>query len=466
MLGRNVVNSLPLFVGFFFWLPVSGQDSQPQTVPVHLEVNAGTPMRLYITKRVSYRLGEAVQAKVAEPVWAFDRIVIPAGTVVHGQVTELNPVPGMERAMSIVRGDFTPLKRAQVSFTKLVLPDGKSFQLDSPPSVGLGSLYVSPPPPKNTPTKKSPRNPNSKSAQIQRFLKQQAQNQANAKSRGLFDGVRAKNKKEWLEDFLWAKLPYHPQYYRTGMRFDAVLNKSLDFGDITLNAADLKGLGVEAPADTPVVMRLLTTVSSGDAHVGDPLTGVLSQPLYSRDHQLALPEGTQLTGKITLAQPARMFHRGGQIRFTFDNVKVPNIASTGPPPEPERTQTQLTAAEPTSGPLKVDPEGTAKATEPKSRFLRPVVAGLVAAKSLDNDSGKTSSGGANANYSGRGLGGFSGFGLLGTFVIYGPKPLGTAMGFYGLAWSVYSTVVSRGREVVFEKNSPIAIRFGPPPRKR
>jgi hypothetical protein len=227
--------------------------------------------------------------------------------------------------------------------------------------------------------------------------------------------------------------------------------------------ADLKGLGVEAPADTPVVMRLLTTVSSANAHVGDPLTGVLSQPLYSRDHQLALPEGTQLTGKITLAHGARMFHRGGQLRFSFDNVKVPTLASVEPP-RPERTQTQLTAAEPTSGPLKVDPEGTAKATEPKTRFLRPVLAGLVAAKSLDNDAGKTSSGGANANYSGRGLGGFSGFGLLGTFAAYGPKPLGTALGFYGLAWSVYSTVISRGREVTFEKNNAMAIRFGPPPR--
>src|SRR6516165_3329530 len=131
MLGRFVVDSLPFCIGLFFWMPLS-QDSQPQTVPVHLEVKAGTPLRLYVTKRASYRVGEAVQAKVAEPVWAFDRIVIPAGTVVHGQVTELNPVPGMERAMSIVRGDFTPLKRAQVIFTNLDLP-GKSFQLDSRP---------------------------------------------------------------------------------------------------------------------------------------------------------------------------------------------------------------------------------------------------------------------------------------------------------------------------------------------
>src|SRR5437868_5175854 len=137
----HLVNFFSLGVALLFLPPILCQESPPQGVPIHLEVRAGTPLRLYITKRVSYRLGEPVQAKVAEPVWAFDRIVIPAGTVVHGQVTELNPVPGMERAMSIVRGDFTPLKRAQVRFTNFVLPDGKRFQFDVQPSLGLGSIY-------------------------------------------------------------------------------------------------------------------------------------------------------------------------------------------------------------------------------------------------------------------------------------------------------------------------------------
>jgi hypothetical protein len=73
----------------------------------------------------------------------------------------------------------------------------------------------------------------------------------------------------------------------------------------------------------------------------------------------------------------------------------------------------------------VDEEGTAKTTESKSRFLRPIIAGLVAAKSLDNDQGKAQTG-ANANYSGRALGGFSGFGLFGTFAVFAPKNVGAA----------------------------------------
>jgi hypothetical protein len=440
---------------------LSAQATNSQNVPVRLQVDSGTPLRLYITKRVGYRFGKPVQARFAEPVWAFDRIVIPAGTLVEGQVTELVPVSRMIRAMAVVRGDFTPLKRAEVMFTSLVLPDGRSVALNTQPSLGLASIYVPGHPQKNGHKKAPGVESNTKSAQLARFIKQQARTQANARSRGLLDFVRGPNKREWIEDFLWAKLPYHPQRYRTGTRFDAVLNAPLEFGDAGISAATLQKLGTQPPPDTPALVRLLSEVSSSDAHLGDPVEGVLSQPLFSADHQLVLPQGTELTGHVTRIQQARMFHRGGQLRFSFDNLKVPSLAAALTT-SPERTQANLSVAEETSGNLQIDAEGTAKATESKTRFLRPVVAGLVAARSMDNDTGKpgSASGGANANYSGRELGGFSGFGLFGAAIARGPKPIGTALGFYGLAWSVYSTVISRGREVTFQKNSALAIRFG------
>jgi hypothetical protein len=275
----------------------------------------------------------------------------------------------------------------------------------------------------------------------------------------MLDFVHTPNKREWLEDFLWAKLPYHPQWYRTGTRFDAVLEKPLDFGDVSLPAKNLKQIGTQPPRDTPVPVRFLSTVNSKDARVGDPVEGVLSQPLFSSDHALVLPEGTRLSGKVTLSRPARLFHRGGQLRFTFDSVQPPPVASI--PVRSAPTQAQLTAAEETSGRLQIDSEGTVKATESKTRLLRPVIAGLIAAKSMDNDAGKqTASGGADANISGASLGGFSGFGLFGIAIAQGPRSIGTALGFYGLAWSAYTTIVSRGREVTFEKNSAVAIRFG------
>ncbi len=433
------------------------------SLKVPLKVEAGTPLRLYLTERAGYHLGQMVHGRFAEPVWAFDRIVIPAGTSVQGTITSLRPVSKYARTLAIVRGDFTPLKEAEVSFGEITPSGGKPLGIDSTPSLGLASIYIPPRPGKNgkAATPSSPQN--TRSAGIKAFIKQQALTQANSRSNGFLDFVRGPNKREWLENFLWSKLPYHPQSYRSGTRFDAVLDKPLDFGETEVPMAALKDVGTVLPSEHAALVRLVSTVSSGDAKVGDPIEGVLSEPVFSAHHTLVFPQGTRLDGKVTLVRAARMFHRGGQLRFAFNRIE-PNLPALAPL-SPEPTFGQLTAAESSTGTVKIDEEGTAKATESKTRFLRPIIAGLIAAKSIDDDAGKqNASAGANANYSGRSLGGFSGFGLFGTLASFGPKPIGGALGYYGLAWSVYSTVISRGHEVTFEKNSALGIRFAAPSR--
>jgi hypothetical protein len=217
-------------------------------------------------------------------------------------------------------------------------------------------------------------------------------------------------------------------------------------------------------------MRLLSIVTSADAKVGDPVIGSLSKPLFSADHKLVLPEGTRLNGRVTLAHSARYFHRGGKLRFAIDSLDLPtDINAFTAEAKPgsasahasQPVQGQVVAAETDPNSVKVDGEGTARATDSKTRLLRPAVAFLVAAKSLDNDTGKTTAtGSGDANTAGRSLGGFSGFGLLGIAASRGPSEIGAALGFYGLAWSAYNAIVSRGREVVFLRNTDMAIRFG------
>ncbi len=443
-----------------------------KSADIHLRVEAGTPLRLYLTHRIWYRKNEPVEAKFAEPVWAFDRVVIPAGAVVKGQVTELDAVPRMIRAKAIVGGDFTPLKRARISFTNVTLPDGRPLQLATQESLGLATIYVGPRP------KKAPKsasngqgNAETKTSKARQFIQQQAKAQINSRTQGFYDLIRGPNKREWVESFLLMKLPYHPQWYRSGTRFDAVLEQALDFGEVQIPSETLEEMRSGPMPDSVAEMRILSTISSSDAQVGDRMDGVLSQPLFNADHKLVLPQGTRLKGKITLARRARMLHRGGKLRFAVENVEVPGLAETASsaalPARSEAVQAQLAGVEADPKAVKVDAEGTAKATESKTRLLRPAIAGLVAAKSMDNDEGKqTASGTGEANTSGRSLGGFSGFGLLGIAAAQGPRQIGSALGFYGLAWSVYSNVISRGREVTFEKNTSMTIRFGSPPGKR
>ena len=123
--------------------------------------------------------------------------------------------------------------------------------------------------------------------------------------------VRGPNKREWLEDFLWEQVALSSTAVSDGTRFDAVLNSPLDFGTVAVPESNLTKIGQQREADLPGTVRIIATVSSADAHIGDPIAASLSQPLFSPDHKLILPEGTKLDGRITLTRRARMFHRGG-----------------------------------------------------------------------------------------------------------------------------------------------------------
>src|ERR1700730_16719008 len=123
----------------------TAQTAANEEIPrISLDVPSGAPLRLYLTKRISKRTGATVEAKLLEPVFAFDREVIPAGTVAQGQVSRVQPVGKRQRVRAIVSGDFTPLRNAQVEFTTLILPDGHTVSMHTVETMGLNSIYMEP----------------------------------------------------------------------------------------------------------------------------------------------------------------------------------------------------------------------------------------------------------------------------------------------------------------------------------
>src|ERR1019366_9552953 len=112
-----------------------------ETPKISLSVPSGAPLRVYLTKRISKRVGAPVEAKLLESVFAFDREVIPAGTVAQGQVSRVQLVGKWQRVRAIVNGDFTPLRSAQVEFTTLILPDGRKLSTHTVETMGLNSIY-------------------------------------------------------------------------------------------------------------------------------------------------------------------------------------------------------------------------------------------------------------------------------------------------------------------------------------
>ena len=494
-----------LFVALSFLFPIAPtlnamQPDGGESRKIDLAMPAGAPLRLYLTKRVSRRAGEPVEGKTIEPAFAFDREVVPAGSLVSGKISRAPSVSKWRRVQSILNGDFTPLRNAVIQIDTLTLPDGTKRTIRTEEAPALPTFFNEP----STKKRKQSAQQQKPQAQPQdqnggilgtakqtakRTLKQKVDSEISSRTYGVADIVRAPNHKEKLIDFLWARSPYHPQYLRRGTRVDSPLIDPLQFGNAEIKTPELAALGSQPAADTMGRVRLLTPLDSATAKVGDPVRASVSIPLFTADHKLALPEGTLLTGSVTVAKRARTFHRGGQLRFRFDSLMLPEVATSQqpvpaaevassaaakPPDEAQielkrrttalSTQATLEGAESSGGtPIKVDSEGGVQTQESKTRFLAPAIALIMASKAADNDAGRnhTASGaGGEANVSGRSLGGLSGFGLVGMASSQGSKYIGMAFGYYGLALSVYSNVVAKGGEVVFSQNDMMDVRFG------
>jgi hypothetical protein len=492
-----------LVFSFFFPIVPSLQAMQPdvgESRKIDLAVPAGAPLRLYLTKRVSRRAGEPVEGKTIEPVFAFDREVVPAGSLVSGKISRAPSVSKWRRVQSILNGDFTPLRNAVIQIDTLTLPDGtkRSIRTEEAPAL---STFFNEPSTKKQKQKAQPQKPQpgpqdqnggilgTARQRAKQSLKQKMDSEISSRTYGVADIVRAPNHKEKLIDFLWARSPYHPQYLRRGTRVDSPLIDPMQFGSAEVKTPDLAALGSQPAPDAMGRVRLLTPLDSATAKVGYPVRASVSIPLFTTDHKLALPEGTMLIGTVTVAKKARSFHRGGQLRFRFDNLVLPEEAtSQAPAPAAETassaaarsqdetqvelqrratplsTQATLEAAESSGGsPIKIDSEGGVQTQESKTRFLAPAISLIIASKAADNDAGRNhaaSGAGGEANISGRTLGGLSGFGLVGAVSSQGSKYIGMAFGYYGLALSVYSNVVAKGGEVVFNQNAMMDVRFG------
>jgi hypothetical protein len=110
---------------------------------------------------------------------------------------------------------------------------------------------------------------------------------------------------------------------------------------------------------------------------GDPVTAVVTKPLFDPQHQLILSEGTELEGAVLQAKPSRSFGRNGRLRFTFRSIK-----RTGE--NAEHIPGTLTGAEGNASQnVSVDPEGNVKSNPDKNRFVAPLLLGVSGQSSLN-----------------------------------------------------------------------------------
>ncbi|HEX4786238.1 MAG TPA: hypothetical protein VH350_18000 [Candidatus Sulfotelmatobacter sp.] len=432
--------------------PTSGDSMMPPPPQsVALSVPTGTPLQVALDQEIRVkRVGQLVHARIVEPVYAFDRLVVPVGSQVTGQITKIGAISGGKRTIAVLDADFTPERKVEVSFNDLALPDQRHFQLQTSVTPGSGQVI------RFVAAAESTERKGVKDAASEKT--KQAKEQAKQEWENAMKQLKTPGRTHRLKRYVEAQLPVHGQYIPAGTVYFAELNAPLDFGTELMTPQIASSIGGPLPPGSVVYARLITPLTSATSQKGEAVEAVISQPLLDGGHHLILPQGSRLKGTVSQVQPAHRLKKNGLLRIKFQELIQPDGV-------PEKIEAILEGVQ--SGKdanVKLDSEGGAEATTPKTRYLATAVALTLAAASgsggdTDVDNGVAH---ARANTGAQVAGGVSGFKVVGMVLglAVHSRALGYTLGAYGAGMSVYSGFFARGHEVVFPKNTAMEIGIG------
>jgi hypothetical protein len=406
----------------------------PQTIA--LTVPQGTPIQVVLDKDVRIRkVGQPIRGRVAEAIYSFDKLVIPANSKVLGKIIRIERVSDGHRAEAALNADFTPAHKVDVEFSQLVLPDGRRIPIETKVTPGSGQViqFVS-----------ATGDQGKGIGSVISKKKKEAEHQARQQWDAAMQQVKAPGKIHRIERYALADLPFHPHYINAGTVYFAELQEPLDFGSEPLSPALAQSIAhPKLPDGSVVEARLLTPLNSATAHWGDPVDAIVTKPLFDGS-RLIVPEGSQLKGSVLQVRPARRMSHNGQLRPVFHQLALPDGIQ-------QKVEASLAGVEAGKAQgLKLDAEGGAQATAPKGRYLDTAIAVTLAAASQGDDL-------LNA-----GEGGAGGFRLVGLAIGIAARsqPLGMAMGAFGASRSIYAHFLAPGRNVVLPKYTAMDITIG------
>jgi len=201
----------------------SADDAVAAPVVVSMTVAAGTPIKVALDSEVRVReVGEAIHGKTTEPVYAFDKLLIPVGTVVNGKVSAIDAVSKKVRTLAATDGNFSPRRNVHVQFEELVMADGRHVPLQTVASPAPdGVLRFVSANEKEKKNKVEDAAAKKVSATRQEIRRQWSELQKQ---------IHEPGKIHKLKRIALAQLPVHPQYIDSGTSFNADLQQPLDFG--------------------------------------------------------------------------------------------------------------------------------------------------------------------------------------------------------------------------------------------
>jgi hypothetical protein len=398
---------------------------------VDLTVPKGAALVVQLDREIRIKgVGQSVHGRTTEPIYAFDKLLIPAGTEVNGKISGIGGVSASKRTFAALDANLTPERSIAVEFTELRFADGKRVVIQTRVVPGSGQVleFV---------TSAARKNKDGVREEVRR-KEQEAKDQIH----NAFDQVQQPGKLHRLERLTVAQLPIHPQYLDVGTVYFAELEQPLEFGSEQITPKMAATINAAVPTGSVIRASLSTALSSATTPKGAEVEAVLSQPLLSND-SVILPQGSLLKGSVVEVQPAGFWKHNGQLRFVFRDLVLPNGLD-------DKVQgivqgVQASAADK----LKIDSEGGAVPQTPKTRYLRSAVSVGLAAATHEDEAFNRAEGGA---------GGFKVVGIV-VGASSGSQPLAIAMGAFGASRSIYNNFISRGRDVVFAKHTVMQIEI-------
>jgi hypothetical protein len=414
---------------------------QPETPPAAREdamllppkkpvLPVGTSFQVEIAQHYSMKVGVVLDGRLLHPIYFDGRLVVAENTPVRGRVAALEAAP-KTRWHARLRGDFTPFHTVRVQFNELLLPGGPLPMESATAADGAPVLRLRGP-------GSSPKR--SRVARYWLLARNRVQDRvAYFTAPGLGDRTL---------QLLYHQLPYHPERIEAHTAWSFELMEPLPLGDIQTTAPvpAHPATATEGAETWNVHALLLRNLTSAHARPGDPVEALVVEPVYDRESELVVPQGSRLIGKVTAAKAARFFGRNGKLRFAFQQVRFPEGSA-------HSVQGSLAGAS-TEKPqdLTLDAEGTVSPRS-QSSVIAPLLLTMLAGRALDEDGNLFVGTGVASN----------GLGFVGRIVGVAAKNrnLAAGIGFYAAGLSVYENFLRSGHDVVFPKDTWIEIETSP-----
>jgi hypothetical protein len=411
----------------------AGAQSTEDGVIVSIAVDPGVPLRVSLTQKVPFRENAPVHGRLIEPIYAFDREVIPAGTRIEGVITGFRNAGKWRRISAMLSGNFTPLREPEIAFHDLILPNGRRIELETVVGPGTDIFAAA----ETRPTEDS-----------------------------AFTAYAPSEKRleKEVTSWLWGVSPVRPQYIPAGTQMNAVLVSPLDFGTAEYEMWEFDSIGAELPEGSSLSARLVTPVNSRTADPGTPLEALTTRPVFSPNHRLILPVGSRLSGEVTTADRARALRRNGQLAFTFTSVAPPDFWTwTETAPQPIEGKLDAVRVGKDMKGLRIGADGKTRLVESPKRFIAPAWALIRSYRSLNATADSFDDALAGAYQSKllkevTGAGPGLGLGLPASISGAMVPPVGIGFAFFGAGRSIYSTFLKRGRDINLPANTLMEIR--------